>query len=167
MQDLLPEICDQFADTVRILPPMFTNFGAKATFYGEVVTVKAFEDNSKIRELVSQHGAGKVIVVDGGGSLRHAMLGDMLAHKAADNEWQGIIINGCVRDVNAMVKIDLGVQALAAHPLKTEKRGLGDINVAITIGGVLIEAGQYIYADANGVLVSDKALDLKALGWQS
>jgi regulator of ribonuclease activity A len=165
MQDLLPEICDQFADTVRILPPMFKNYGGKATFYGEVVTVKAFEDNSKIRELVSQHGAGKVIVVDGGGSLRHAMLGDMLAEKAAANEWQGIIINGCVRDVNAMAKIDLGVQALAAHPLKTEKRGLGDINIAITIGGVLIEAGQYIYADVNGVLISDEELDLKALGW--
>lgn len=166
MQDLLPEICDQFADKVRILPPMFTSFGGKATFYGEVVTLKAFEDNSKIRELVGVNGAGKVIVVDGGGSLRHAMLGDMLAEKAAANQWQGIVINGCVRDVNAMAKIDLGVQALAVHPLKTEKRGLGDVNVPITIGGVLIEAGQYIYADANGVLISDKELDLKTLGWE-
>jgi len=166
MQDLLPEICDQFADKVRILPAMFTSFGGKATFYGEVVTVKAFEDNSKIRELVADNGEGKVIVVDGGGSLRHAMLGDMLADKAAANQWQGIIINGCVRDVNAMAKIDLGVQALAAHPLKTEKRGLGDVNVTITIGGVVIEAGQYVYADANGILISDKKLDLKALGWE-
>ncbi|MEH6443588.1 MAG: putative 4-hydroxy-4-methyl-2-oxoglutarate aldolase [Oceanospirillaceae bacterium] len=165
MQDLLPEICDQHADKISILEPMLVNFGARETFYGEIVTLKAFEDNSKVRELVAQDGTGKVLVVDGGASMRHAMLGDMLAHKASKNGWQGIIINGCVRDVNAMADINLGVQALGSHPLKTEKRGLGDVNIDISFGGITFKAGEYVYADNNGVLTSVKALDLKALGW--
>jgi regulator of ribonuclease activity A len=165
MQDLLPEICDQYEDAVNILEPMLGNFGAIETFYGEIVTLKAFEDNSKVREQVALDGTGKVLVVDGGGSMRHAMLGDMLAHKAAENGWSGIIINGCVRDVNAMQEIALGVQALGSHPLKTEKRGLGDINVPVVFGGVTFKPGEYVYADNNGVLVSEKQIDLKELGW--
>jgi regulator of ribonuclease activity A len=165
MQDLLPEICDQHAEDVHILEPMLGNFGAVETFYGEIVTLKAFEDNSKVREQVALDGCGKVLVVDGGGSVRHAMLGDMLAQKAAENGWSGIIINGCVRDVNAMQEIALGVQALGSHPLKTEKRGLGDINVPVFFGGVTFKPGEYVYADNNGVLVSEKPIDLKELGW--
>jgi len=166
MLDLLPEICDHYANDIKVLPSMFRNFGGKTTFFGEVVTVKAFEDNSKVRELLSQHGAGKVIVVDAGGSLNRAMLGDMLAKNAVANGWQGIIINGCVRDVNGLSTINLGIQALAAHPLKTEKRGFGDVNVSISIGGVTINQGDYIYADGNGVIVSNKQIDLIALGWR-
>lgn len=166
MLDLLPEICDQYPEHVKIIKPMFQSYGGVKTFYGEVVTLKAFEDNSKVRELAASDGRGKVLVVDGGGSLNRAMLGDMLAEKAAKNGWHGIIINGCVRDVNAIAQIKLGVQALAAHPLKTDKRGLGDVGVAIHIGGVDIDAGDYIYADKNGVLVTKTPLDLAALGWK-
>ncbi len=165
MLDLLPEICDQYADKVKILNPILSNYGARQTFYGEIVTLKAFEDNSKIRELLSHSGEGKVLVVDAGGSLRHAMLGDMLADMAASNGWSGILIHGCIRDVNAISKIDLGVHALGVHPLKTEKRGLGDINVAINFGGVSFYPGDFVYADNNGVLVSPEAIDLKGLGW--
>jgi len=158
MLDLLPELCDQYPDDVRVLEPMFMNFGGKERFYGKVVTIKAFEDNSLVREQVAQDGTGKVLVVDGGGSLRRAMLGDVLAEKAAKNGWQGIIIYGCIRDVNAIGEIDLGVQSLATHPMKTDKRGLGDLNVPVTFGGTTIKPGDYLYADNNGVLVSDKEL---------
>lgn len=158
MLDLLPELCDQYPEQVRVLEPMFMNFGGKERFYGEVVTIKAFEDNSLVREQVAQDGTGKVLVVDGGGSLRRAMLGDMLAEKAAKNGWQGIVLYACIRDVNAIGEIDLGVQALATHPMKTEKRGLGDLNVPVTFGGTTIKPGDYLYADNNGVLVSDVEL---------
>jgi len=158
MLDLLPELCDQYPDHVRVLEPMFMNFGGKERFYGEVVTIKAFEDNSLVREQVALDGTGKVLVVDGGASLRRAMLGDMLAEKAAKNGWQGIIIYGCIRDVNAIAEIDLGVQSLATHPMKTDKRGLGDLNVPVTFGGTTIKPGDYLYADNNGVLISDKEL---------
>ncbi|MCJ8300334.1 MAG: ribonuclease E activity regulator RraA, partial [Pseudomonadales bacterium] len=115
----------------------------------------------------AQDGSGKVLVVDGGGSIRHALLGDMLAETAASNGWRGIIINGCIRDVNAMAGIKLGVKALGAHPLKTEKRGLADLNVPISFGGISFHPGEYVYADNNGVLVAETQLDLKKLGWES
>ncbi len=165
MQDLLPEICDLYASQVKVLELRLSNFGAKQTFYGQIVTLKAFEDNSKVREQVALDGRGKVLVVDSGGSMRHAMLGDMLAEKAAQNGWSGIVINGCIRDVNAMQGIALGVKALGAHPLKTDKRGLGDINVPICFGGVTFTPGEYLYADNNGVLVTEQPVDLEALGW--
>ncbi|MGB1239658.1 MAG: putative 4-hydroxy-4-methyl-2-oxoglutarate aldolase [Pseudomonadales bacterium] len=163
IQDLLPEICDHYEAQVRILTPMLTNFGAKPVFWGEIVTVKAFEDNSLVREQVSTDGRGKVLVVDGGGSRRRAMLGDMLAQKAEDNGWEGIIINGSIRDVDVIGQTPVGVQALGAHPLKTEKRGLGDLNVTVTFGGVDFVPGQFVYADNNGALVSETALDLTSI----
>ena len=159
MEDLLPELCDLYPQKVRVLEPMFINFGGKERFYGQVVTIKCFEDNSMVREQIANNGNGKVLVVDGGGSLRRALLGDMLAEQAASNGWQGIIVYGCIRDVNAIGKTDLGVQALAAYPLKTDKRGLGDVNITISFAGVTIQAGDYLYADNNGILVSDTKLD--------
>ncbi|KAA0875467.1 ribonuclease E activity regulator RraA [Nitrincola tapanii] len=162
MDDLLPELCDQFPDLVQVVEPMFANFGGRETFGGEIVTIKAYEDNSLVREQVAQPGQGKVLVVDGGGSMRRAMLGDMLAEKAEKNGWEGIIIYGCIRDVNAIGQLDLGVQALGTHPMKTDKRGLGDLNIAVTFGGVTFTPGHYVYADNNGVLVSAQKLELSA-----
>ena len=159
MLDLLPELCDQYPQQIRVIEPMFINFGGKERFYGQVVTIKCFEDNSMVREQVAKDGTGKVLVVDGGGSLRRALLGDMLAEKAANNGWQGIIVYGCIRDVNTIGETDLGVQALAVHPVKTDKRGLGDVNVTVTFAGVTIQAGDYLYADNNGILVSDTELN--------
>ncbi|WP_207062170.1 ribonuclease E activity regulator RraA [Motiliproteus sp. SC1-56] len=161
MQDLLPDLCDRFADKVAVVTPIFASFGARRVFGGQIVTIKAFEDNSLVREQVSEPGAGKVLVVDAGGSLRRAMLGDMLAAKAAANGWEGIVIWGCVRDVEALGETDIGVKALAAHPMKTEKRGLGDLNVAVTFGGVTFEPGHYLYADNNGMLVAAEPLSLQ------
>ncbi|WP_421862850.1 ribonuclease E activity regulator RraA [Motiliproteus sp.] len=159
--DLLPDLCDQYPELVRVVEPMFGNFGGREVFGGEIVTIKAYEDNSLVREQVALPGQGKVLVVDGGGSMRRAMLGDMLAEKAADNGWEGIVIYGCIRDVDAIGETDLGVAALGTHPMKTDKRGLGDLNVELCFGGVTFRPGEYLYADNNGVLVAAEPLEVQ------
>jgi len=156
---LTPDLCDAYPE-VQVVEPMFRNLGGKRSFGGEIVTVKCFEDNSVVKEQVARPGHGKVMVVDGGASRRAALLGDMLAEKAASNGWQGIIIYGCIRDVDVIGATDLGVQALGTHPRKTDKRGIGDLNVPVTFGGVTFHPGHYIYADNNGVVVSEKPLEM-------
>lgn len=153
-----PDLCDAYPDLVQVLEPMFSNFGGRDSFGGQIVTIKCFEDNSLVREQVELDGRGKVLVVDGGGSLRRALLGDMLAEKAAKNGWEGLVIYGCVRDVDVLAQTNLGVQALGSHPMKTEKRGLGDLNVVVNFGGVTFRPGEYLYADNNGIIVSPQAL---------
>lgn len=153
MTIITPDLCDEFPE-VEVFDVIFTNYGGKKSFGGEVVTVKCFEDNSMVKQLVGTPGHGKVMVVDGGGSLRAALLGDMLAEQAVNNGWQGLIIYGCIRDIDVISKLALGVQALNIHPRKTEKRGLGDINVSLTFAGVTVEPGMYVYADNNGVILS-------------
>ncbi|SEK43224.1 regulator of ribonuclease activity A [Atopomonas hussainii] len=159
MQYVTPDLCDAYPD-VNVVEPMFGNFGGRDSFGGQIVTVKCFEDNSVVKEQVDQDGRGKVMVVDGGGSLRRALLGDMLAEKAAKNGWEGIIVYGCIRDVDVIGQTDLGVQALATHPMKTDKRGIGDLNVPVTFGGVTFKPGEYVYADNNGIIVSPTALSM-------
>ena len=154
-----PDLCDDHPELVRVLEPMMGNFGGRESFCGEVVTIKCHEDNSLVKERAGNPGQGKVMVVDGGGSLRRALLGDMIAENAVKNGWEGIIIYGCVRDVDALVTLDLGIQALASIPLKTDKRGIGDFNVPVTFGGVTFNPGDSIYADNNGVIVSNKPLE--------
>ncbi|MEH6466449.1 MAG: ribonuclease E activity regulator RraA [Porticoccus sp.] len=154
-----PDLCDDYPELVRVLEPMMGNFGGRESFGGEVVTIKCHEDNSLVKEHAGNPGQGKVMVVDGGGSLRRALLGDMIAENAVKNGWEGIIIYGCVRDVDALVTLDLGVQALASIPLKTDKRGIGDFNVSVTFGGVTFNSGDYVYADNNGVIVSNEPLE--------
>lgn len=153
-----PDLCDAHPDQVRVLAPMLRNFGGKTAFGGEIVTVKCFEDNSLVKVQAALPGAGKVLVVDGGGSLRRALLGDIIAANAAENGWEGFIIYGCVRDVDVIATLPLGVQALQAIPLKTEKRGIGDLNVPVTFGGVTFNPGEFVYADNNGVIVAARAL---------
>jgi regulator of ribonuclease activity A len=159
MQYVTPDLCDAYPD-VAVVEPMFANFGGRDSFGGQIVTVKCFEDNSVVKAQVEQPGKGKVMVVDGGGSLRRAMLGDMLAARAADNGWEGIIIYGCVRDVDVLADINLGVQALGSHPMKTEKRNIGDLNVEVTFGGVTFRPGEYVYADNNGIIVATHELKM-------
>jgi len=155
-----PDLCDDYPDLVEVVEPMFQNYGGVKAFGGEVVTVKCFEDNSVVKEQVGLPGKGRVMVVDGGGSRRNALLGDMLAEKAAENGWAGLIIYGCIRDVDVIAKTELGVQALACNPRKTEKRGLGDLNVPVKFGGVTFHPGHFVYADNNGVIVSPQALSV-------
>src|SRR5690606_33640668 len=114
---------------------------------------KCFEDNSLVKEQVGKDGKGKVLVVDGGGSMRAALLGDMLAEQAAKNGWEGILVCGCIRDVDVVMETNLGVQALGTHPKKAAERGSGDVNVPVTFGGVTFLPGECICADSNGLVV--------------
>lgn len=157
----VPDICDQFSDRIQVLEPVFRDFGGTDKFCGEIVTVKCFEDNSLVRDLVGSDGRGRVIVVDGGGSMRRALLGDMLAAKAAANGWRGLLIDGCVRDVEILETIALGVKARNCVPVKTDKRGEGQQDVAVRIAGADIHPGNYLYADANGVVIAERNLDVE------
>ncbi|MDD9210050.1 putative 4-hydroxy-4-methyl-2-oxoglutarate aldolase [Aeromonas dhakensis] len=154
MLDLLPELCDEYGDALQVAEPLFQNFGGKALFHGQAVTLSCYEDNSLVRELVNRPGQGRVMVIDGGGSLRRALLGDQLAIKAAEQGWEGIVIYGAVRDVGTLATLALGVKALAPCPVKTEKRGQGELDAVVSFAGVTIHPGDYVYADLNGVLVS-------------
>jgi regulator of ribonuclease activity A len=154
----IPDLCDANENDVVVLEPLFANFGGREAFGGEVVTIKCFEDNSLVKEQLGSPGNGRVLVVDGGGSLRRALMGDMIAESAVRNGWCGVVIYGAVRDVDDIAALDLGVQALGAIPLKTEKRGLGDLNVPVRFAGVDIRPGNFLYADNNGIIVSPKAL---------
>lgn len=158
MLDLLPDLCDEHADLLQVADPLFRDYGGKPLFHGQAVTLSCFEDNSLVRELVSHPGQGKVMVIDGGGSLRRALLGDQLAIKAAEQGWEGILIHGAVRDVGTLATLSLGIKALGACPVKTAKRGLGELDVVLTFAGVRIAPGDYVYADLNGVLVSGARL---------
>lgn len=152
-----PDLTDA-SETARAIELQFANYGGVAKFAGRAVTIKCHEDNSLVKACVSEPGEGRVIVVDGGGSLRRALLGDMLAEKAAANGWSGLVINGAIRDVDEIGEIRLGVQALGTTPLKTEKLGMGQRDVVIAFGGVAISPGDYVYADNNGVIVSAEPL---------
>ena len=160
MLDLLPDLYDIYPKALTLAQPLFSDFGQKKIFYGEIVTVACFNDNSKVKALIDTDGTGKVMVVDGKASITHALLGDMLAEKAVKNGWQGIIINGCIRDAGTIATLDLGVKALGCCPIKTEKLGIGDVNIPITFAGLHFIPGHYIYGDSNGLAISDTLLSL-------
>ncbi len=153
-----PDICDEFPDQLQVLEPLFMEFGGVKKFSGEIVTVKCYEDNSLVKSTLAKAGRGKVLVVDGGGSLRCALLGDMLGAMAIENGWRGVLVNGCVRDVEMLKDMELGVRALACHPLKSHKRNEGQLNVIVRFAGVGFEPGQFLYADENGMLVARQKL---------
>ncbi len=156
------DLLDDHPNTQVISPSIdgkyFKNFGGRVAFGGEVVTVKCFEDNSRVKELLATDGQGKVLVVDGGASMRCALMGDLIGESAVKNNWAGVVIYGCVRDVDALAQLDLGVQALAAIPQKSNRQGAGDTGLALSFGGVTIAQGNFIYADNNGILVSNQSL---------
>ena len=159
----IPDICDEFLADLKVVEPLFTDFGKRRKFCGEIVTIKCFEDNSRVKETLATEGCGRVIVVDGGGSLRRALLGDMLAAMAVGNGWQGLLINGCVRDVEILETIDLGIRALNPHPVRSDKRNQGQLNVPVRFAGVTFRPGQYLYADENGTVVANSKLDIDFL----
>ena len=157
-----PDLCDQYetelGKTVRVVAPMFQRYGGRTAFSGEIVTLKIFEDNTLVREIFTEPGHGKVLVIDGGGSLRCALVGDQLAILANKNGWEGVVVYGCIRDSGDINGIDIGVRALNTHPQKTVKKGIGDRNLPLTFGGVTFHPGEWLYADEDGVLVSSKSL---------
>lgn len=159
--------CDLLDDNegkdIQVVSPsldgkFFRSFGGRKAFGGQAVTVKCFEDNSRVKELLATDGVGKVLVVDGGASMRCALLGDMIAESAVKHGWAGVIVYGCVRDVDALGELDLGVQALGCIPQKSTRKGVGETGVTLHFGGVSIADGAYVYADNNGILVSNTAL---------
>jgi len=157
-----PDLCDtheaELGKSLRVVAPMFRRYGGKASFSGEIATLKLFEDNSLVREAFAENGQGKVLVIDGGGSLRCALVGDQLAILAARNGWAGAVVYGCIRDSADLAGIDLGVRALATHPQKSIKKGVGERDIPVTFGGVTFAPGEWLYADEDGVLVSSRPL---------
>ncbi len=152
-----PDLCDAHPQ-LAVAEPLLRSFGGRTAFCGRIATVRCHEDNSRVRELAGTPGDGRVMVVDGGGSLKRALLGDQIAASAVKNGWAGFVIHGCVRDVEALAALPLGVHALAACPMKTEKRGLGEADVTVAFAGVVFAPGQWLYADGNGIVVSQEAL---------
>ena len=152
------DICDDHDAAVVVLDPVFRSLGGRHAMAGTAVTLKLFEDNSLVREAVAEDGAGKVLVVDAGGSTRRAVVGDNLAAQAAANGWSGILVYGAVRDAAILATIDLAVHALATVPRKTEKRGIGDRDVPVRFAGTDIAPGDWVVADLDGVLTSPTRL---------
>lgn len=155
------DLCDAHADKVRIAEPIgFKDFGGKRYFNGSIHTVKCFEDNSLVRTVLESNGEGKVLVVDGGGSMRCALLGDMLAGLAIKNKWNGIIVYGCIRDSEAISQLPLGVKALNTIPLKSNKRNEGQQNIALRFAGIDLVPGEFVYCDCDGIIVAEEALSI-------
>ncbi len=157
------DLCDANEDrldagTLRVVTPGFRHYGRARNFSGRAVTLKLFEDNSLVRTALEAPGAGQVLVVDGGGSMRCALVGGNLGVLAQKNGWAGILVNGAVRDADELEACDIGVRALGTHPRKSVKRNSGERDVAVQFPGTVIRPGDWIYADADGILVSDQPL---------
>jgi regulator of ribonuclease activity A len=153
------DLCDEHGDRVQVCEPVFVDFGGRSAFQGPISTVRCFEDNSRVKEAVEGPGAGRVLVVDGGGSRRRALLGDKLAAAAVRNGWAGVIVHGCVRDAAELGRTDLGVRALGTIPLRSDKRGEGERDVPVRFAGVTFRPGEFVYVDEDGVIVAPDALD--------
>lgn len=149
------DLFDQFDERARVIGSIFKDFGGRSAFSGSAVTVRCFEDNSRIKEIAQTDGVGKILVVDGDGSSRVALLGDMIATTAVRAGWEGMIIYGCVRDTVALRKIDLGIKALGTTPRKSVRKGAGDLNIPVKIADVWIKPGDCIYADDDGIIILD------------
>ena len=154
------DISDQFHPQVQYLEPKYLSYGAKENFSGKIVTVKCFEDNSLVREALSLSGRNSVLVVDAGASMNCAMLGDRLASMAISNQWEGILINGLIRDSEQINQMEIGVRALGVHPLKSVKRGIGETNLALNFSGVNFIPDEYLYADEDGVVIVKERVEL-------
>jgi len=157
------DLCDdhpQLLDDGRlaVLPPLYKHYGRHTRFCGRVTTLKVFEDNALVRSTLEAPGNGNVLVIDGGASLRRALVGGQLALLAQDNGWAGIVVDGCVRDSDEINACEIGVRALGSHPQKSAKKGVGERNVRVAIGGVFVNPGDWVYADADGVLIAQQKL---------
>lgn len=148
------DLWDAHENLFTCVAPIFRHFGCKENFSGTIITLQSFEDNSLVRHQLENDGAGKVLVIDGGGSLRCALVGDQLAALAIENNWEGIIINGCIRDSKMINAMNIGIKALATNPVKSIKRNQGIFNIPIQFGETTFIPGHYLYADSDGILIS-------------
>ncbi len=151
------DLSDELDRDAQVIEPPWSNYGGVTAFSGRAATVRCHDDNSKVREMLELPGEGRVLVVNGGGSMRCALLGDMLGELAVRNNWAGIVVHGCVRDSEALGKLALGVKARATHPRKSVKAGKGDTQVTLAFGGVTVAPGDMVFADADGVLIQKHA----------
>ena len=158
MSHATTDLSDAHPDAIQVAEPMFRDFGGQRAFHGAIATVKLFEDNALVRSILETPGAGRVLVVDGGGSMRCALLGDQLAELAVRNGWAGVVVHGCIRDSEAIGQLPLGVKALATHPLKSIKRGEGQREIPVRFAGVHFRPGAWLYADGDGLIVSEQPL---------
>lgn len=148
------DLMDDYPD-LQVVSPIFKSFGKKDSFYGKIKTISCFEDNTKVRErLESENGKNCVLVVDGASSLRCALLGDNLAQLAIDNNWEGIIINGCIRDSSIINTMDIGVKALATNPRKSLKENKGILDVQVSFGDAKFIPDEYVYCDGDGIVIA-------------
>lgn len=152
------DLCDAHGDSVQVCEPIFHSYGARRAFAGQVSTVRCFEDNSLVKAAVESPGLGRVLVVDGGGSRRRALVGGNLGVAAVRNGWAGVIVHGCIRDCAELAGLDLGIRALGTMPLRSEKRGEGERDVAVRFAGVTFRPGDYVFADDDGIVLSHGAL---------
>lgn len=148
------DVCDAEGEGVAVMPLAFIDYGGRRDFAGPAVTIRTLDDNSQLKKMVTTPGEGRVIVVDGAGSMRSALLGGNLASDAYKNGWAGIVINGCVRDLHEICREDIGIKALGSCPRKSVKASRGEVGVNVAIGGIVVRPGYWIIADSDGVVVS-------------
>ncbi|MFB3089750.1 MAG: ribonuclease E activity regulator RraA [Gammaproteobacteria bacterium] len=152
------DLYDEYQEKLQIASPMFNDYGGNLKFCGPASTVRVFEDNSLVRAALEEPGEGRVLVIDGGASLKCALLGDMLVELGKENDWAGIIVYGCIRDSALIANIAIGVKALNTNPRKSIKKGIGERDVSVSFADVIISPGDYIYADKDGVVISAERL---------
>ena len=158
MSKATADLYDNHGESLRVLAPIFRDYGGNKIFEGEVLTLKAFEDNTLVRATLETPGNGRVLVVDAGGSMRCAMVGDQLAELGVKNSWAGIVVYGCIRDVGPISELEIGVKALGSNPRKSVKKGAGETELSLRFAEVEIKTGDYLYADLDGIVIADSKL---------
>ena len=155
------ELCDLYAEQVDVVETIFSSFGGVSHFYGKVTTVKCFESNGLIAEVLEENGEGRVLVIDGGGAVRRGLIDAELAQLAVDNGWEGIIVYGAVRQIQQLENLDIGIHALAPIPVSADESSAGESDIPVNFGGVTFFPEDYIYADLTGIILSQEPLDLE------
>lgn len=155
------ELCDIYHEEVNVVEPLFSNFGGRTSFGGQITTVKCFEDNGLLYDLLEENGQGRVLLVDGGGSVRRALIDAELARLATQNQWEGLVVYGAVRQVDELEELDIGIQALASIPVGADAQSIGESDIRVNFGGVTFFSGDHLYADNTGIILSEEALDLE------
>lgn len=159
MSNKTADLCDDHIEKLQVAEDIFNDFGGTKCFNGEIITIKVFEDNSLVRAALEAQGTGKVLVIDGGGSQRCALVGGLIGVLAKKNNWSGIVVYGCIRDSEEISGIEIGVKAIGTCPVKSVKRGEGQTNIPVRFAGVNFIPGHFLYADEDGMVVAEKKLD--------
>ena len=147
-------LCDLYADSIDVVEPLLTNFGGRSSFAGQVVTLKCFEALGLIYKALEENGEGKILLIDGGGSLRRALINSDIAKLAISKGWEGIVVNGCVREVEILENLDIGIQAITAIPVGAEDAELGKTDCPVNFAGVTFLPDDMLYADSTGIVIS-------------